>query len=71
MSNSFICYTVTRIRAFPPLPRPAWGGGGSVRRPVYGTEQLSYSWAVGTLVETKWRSSCVVGDVQIAFVLIC
>jgi hypothetical protein len=40
-----------------------------VRRPVYGTEQLSYSWAVGTLVETKWRS--VVGDAQIAFVLIC
>jgi len=64
-----ICCTMPRIRSLPPPPRPAWGGGGSVRRPVYGTEQLSYSWAVGTLVETKWRS--VVGDAQIAFVLIC
>ncbi len=27
-SNSIICYTVTQIRAFPPPPRPARGGGG-------------------------------------------
>jgi hypothetical protein len=27
-SNGFICSTMTRIRTFPPPPRPTWGGGG-------------------------------------------
>jgi hypothetical protein len=39
-------YPVPARHALFSLPLPM----ASVERPVYGTEQLSYSWAVGTLV---------------------